>query len=146
MKPKLVSSIDLNELVHFFPEPLQDSIWLEVAMLLKRAAGGPSPPRSQVNGSKGGIPSRHWIDHADGMGNLAALGRVYRINRDAARPPHKGMLGEVWKHVLAHKGETITYEGIGTICRGVKGAKPAAMVSALWSKNFIDVKKVAQAS
>lgn len=151
------STIDWNEIVPKLPKAMRDTLFLEAVTILSAAAPrsvpmspatemrAPRAPRIQGNSRKKG--NRAWLVDGDGK-TLGAPGRRYRINKTAATPPSRGKIGAVWAKLIESKNDSITYEGIASICKGQDVSAVSSMICQLWERRFIDIdteKKVAVA-
>jgi hypothetical protein len=140
---QLKSQIDWNEIVPLLPKAKREDLYLEAVMLLSLAT-----PRRR-NGSAVHKPDtrkidprfRYWRETANGKsrGTLAGPGKRYILNKNTKTPPKFGKLGDAWKQITSQtwKNDTITYEQICAIMKGVK-LEPSSAVSTLWSKRAID--------
>jgi hypothetical protein len=144
------SVIDWNEIVPRLKKDLRDTLMLEAVMLLTAQgaskANGLGRSRTRLAAAPDSKLDRQWLREGDGQ-KLSAPGRVYRVNKKAERQPSNGKVGAVWKHLCSSQRDTISYEGIASICHGVdKHMAASTMICALWERGFIDVAKVAVAS
>ena len=138
------SVIDWNEMVPLLPKALQETLVLEATQILVKmqAAYGAfeelnNTKRRRLAPAKDSTVHRQWLRVGDGK-TLAAMGRRYRVLKDAERPPSRGKIGLVWKKLADSASTVITYEGIASICKGV-GMPTSAAICALWERKFIDV-------
>lgn len=139
------SVIDWNEMVPLLPKALQETLVLEATQILVKmqAAYGAfeelnNTKRRRLAPAKDSTVHRQWLRVGDGK-TLAAMGRRYRVLKDAERPPSRGKIGLVWKKLADSASTVITYEGIASICKGVSGIPVSAAICALWERGFIDV-------
>lgn len=140
------SHINFNELFPHFSRDLQNLIMEEVMRLLVKQArsNGTLRPakaparKTPVNGF------RYWGEEGDG-GTLAAVHRVYLINKalGTEKLRHDSGVGQVWTKLLESKNSTISYSGIASLCKGVKGweGRQSYVIGYLWGRKFIDLGK-----
>jgi hypothetical protein len=145
--PTLRSHFDWNEIVPLLPKAKRDDLYLEAILILsnqdgrltmrgvrtRRRSNGHAPDTRKTSGE-----FRFWRQTGNPYGTLSGPGHKYTINRDAKKAPSYGKLAAVWKHMLSSKNDSITFEGIASICKGVK-LEPSAAIATLWSKRAIDL-------
>lgn len=140
------STIDWNEIVPRLTKGIRDTLFLEAITMLSAECPQTEPiARVRAKRIPGNLsvrrPEMRTWGHNGSGGRLCYPGRVFKILRGRPNPPSNGLIGGVWKKLLECKTDTITYEGIASICKGVgvdKG-KYSAIVGGLWSRGFIDV-------
>jgi hypothetical protein len=127
------SMIDWNEIVPMLPKAMRDDLWLEAVTLL---SSGEKPVKKPSSKSHNNGYKRLWTK--DGPGGTISSVKSFIIHKDkvSLRPDSKA--GKAWALIRTSKNDVMSYAGLASIFAGQK-LEPAAAVSQLWAKGFIDV-------
>lgn len=137
------SMIDWNEIIPRLPKQKRDDLYLEAITLLSRL-DEESTPKEMSKKRRGHI--REWGVEGLPDGPLGKPGRMYKILRDSKREPVKGAAAILWKRLKDCQNDTISFEGIMSICAGLRNAhgQPVHgpnMIHYLWGYRYIEVLK-----
>src|SRR5262245_42617232 len=114
------SLIDWNELIPKLPKKVRDDLYLEAVTYLSE--GGKSrEPKVEEKREKKSAKRRIWGLSGEGR-HLAVPGRKYKINKNRNLTFRGDVSGprELWQKLRDSHNEIITYEGIASICKGIK--------------------------